>query len=97
VLLRRDEAARRGSTFARVLCVSALGYSGAYLLIGVATDMRYHYWSLLAVMLASLVAGPRLLQLWRENRRPVLACAAVVGAVVAIGVATRLLDFRGFV
>jgi hypothetical protein len=97
VLLRRDDAAQRGSAFARVLCVSALGYSGAYLLIGVATDMRYHYWSLLAVMLASLVAGPRVLQLWRENRRPVLASAAIVGAVVLVGVATRLLDFRGWV
>jgi hypothetical protein len=96
-LLRRDDVAQRGSTFARVLCVSALGYSGAYLLIGVATDMRYHYWSLLAVMLASLVAGPRLLQLWRENRRPVLASAGIVGAVVLVGIATRLLDYRGLV
>jgi hypothetical protein len=80
-----------------VLAVSALGYSGAYLLIGVATDMRYHYWSLLAVMLATLVVMPRLLKLLRWRSGELFASFAVVAAVIGIGVATRLLDFRGFV
>jgi hypothetical protein len=96
VLLRRHTD-DRGVLFARVLAVSALGYSGAYLLIGVATDMRYHYWSMLAVLLATLAATPRLAQLLRRRDGALFASIGVVCAVIAIGVATRLLDFRGFV
>ncbi len=80
----------------RALAVSALGYSGAYLAIGVATDMRYHYWSLLAVLLASMVVLPTLVRQWRSDRRPLLAGAAAVLAVAGIGVAARLADFRGW-
>lgn len=94
VLLRRSHLA--GAAFARVLCVSALGYSGAYLLIGVATDMRYHYWSLLAVLLATLAALPSLLVLWRRRSPALFASVAFVAVVVGIGIAARLLDFRGF-
>jgi hypothetical protein len=95
VLLRREETP--GTALARVLAVSALGYSGAYLVIGVATDMRYHYWSLLAVLIATLVALPRLLPMLRRRAPAVVASAALVGAVVAVGVATRLLDVRALV
>jgi hypothetical protein len=96
VLLRRDPPTPTVAT-ARVLSVSALGYSGAYLLIGVATDMRYHYWTLLAVMLATLVVLPQLLALLRARDRALFTCAGLVALVVSIGVATRLLDFRGLV
>ncbi|WP_167772867.1 hypothetical protein [Ramlibacter humi] len=97
LFLLRHEAAVTGVVAARTLAVSALGYSGAYLLIGVATDMRYHYWSLLAVLVASTVVLPALLRQWRERRGPLLACAAIVGAVVLLGTLARLADFRGFV
>lgn len=97
LFLLRHEAAMTGVAAARVLAVSALGYSGAYLLIGVATDMRYHYWSLLAVMTATLVALPVLTRQWRERRGPLLAGAAIVAVVVLLGTVTRLADFRGFV
>lgn len=96
VLLRR-EPATGAVALARVLAVSALGYSGAYLLIGVATDMRYHYWSLLAVMLATLVVLPWLGEQLRRRPQPVLVSAATVSLVVLAGVAARLLDFRGLV
>jgi hypothetical protein len=94
VLLRR-ETPNPHVLLSRALAVSALGYSGAYLLIGVATDMRYHYWSLLAVMLATLVVVPTLLRGWRRSPRPLLAGAAVVAAVVMVGMAARAADFRG--
>jgi hypothetical protein len=97
LFLLRHEPPVTGVAAGRVLAVSALGYSGAYLLIGVATDMRYHYWSLLAVLLALLVALPTLLRQWRERRGPLLACAGGVGAVVVLGTLARLADFRGFV
>lgn len=96
VLLRREPPGPAVG-FARALSVSALGYSGAYLLIGVATDMRYHYWSLLAVMLGTLAVLPLLGEQWRRRPRELLAGVAVVAAVVGVGVATRLLDYRGFV
>ncbi|HMA09159.1 MAG TPA: hypothetical protein VKP68_14895, partial [Ramlibacter sp.] len=54
---------------ARVLAVSALGYSGAYLVIGVATDFRYHYWSEIAVAAATVAVLPQLAQAWRERSR----------------------------
>ncbi|NPC57289.1 glycosyltransferase family protein [Caenimonas soli] len=92
--------ARRPAThpvlLARVLVVSALGYSLAYLVVGVATDMRYHYWTLIAMLVATLLAMPQLVQGLRERSVPLLAGLAAVGLVVAIGVATRLLDFQGF-
>lgn len=96
VLLRR-ELPTAPVALARVLAVSALGYSGAYLLVGVATDMRYHYWSLLAVMLATLVVVPRLGEWLRRRDRELLAAGALVALVVLAGVASRLLDFRGMV
>ncbi len=81
---------------ARALIVSALGYSLAYLVVGVATDMRYHYWTLIAMLVATLLAMPQLAQGLRTRCAPLLAGLAAVGLVVAIGVATRLLDFQGF-
>ena len=65
--------------------------------MGVATDMRYHYWSLLAVMLATLVVVPRLGEWLRQRDRELLAAGALVALVVLAGVASRLLDFRGMV
>ena len=82
---------------ARVLIVSALGYSLAYLVIGVATDMRYHYWTLMAMLAATLLVMPQLAQGLRQRSRPLLAGVAAVALAVGIGAATRLLDFQGFV
>lgn len=81
---------------ARVLAVSALGYSGAYLVIGVATDFRYHYWSEIAVAAATVAVLPQLVQAWRERSRILLGGLALVGLMVAIGVAARLLDFQAW-
>jgi hypothetical protein len=82
---------------ARVLIVSALGYSCAYLLVGVATDMRYHYWSLTSVLVGTLLVLPLLAQGLRSRSGLVLGGIGATALVVSIGVATRLLDFRAFV
>ena len=91
------EAAGNQVLLARALIVSGLGYSGAYLVIGVATDMRYHYWSLIAGLLATLLVQPQLADGARRHSRALAGALLAVGVVVAIGVATRLLDFQGFV
>ena len=92
-----QRAAGSGIGFARVLVVSALAYSGAYLVVGVATDMRYHYWSLLAIMLATLLVLPQLAQGWRDRSRILIGGLALVVLVVALGTAARLADWQALV
>jgi len=91
---------RRGSSpaafLARVLVVSALGYSLAYLVIGVATDIRYHYWAILATVVATLFALPELGEGLRIRSRPLVGGLACVGMVVLLGLAARLLDFQAW-
>ncbi|HWP11581.1 MAG TPA: hypothetical protein VNN06_07145 [Ramlibacter sp.] len=82
---------------ARVLVVSALGYSSAYLVIGIATDMRYYFWPIMAVIAATLLALPLLADGWRSRSATLIGGLAAVGAVMAIGVAARLLDFQRWV
>lgn len=82
---------------AKVLIVSALGYSCAYLLIGVATDMRYHYWSLVAIFSASVLVLPMLMQGLRSRSALLLGAIGLTTVVISIGVAARLFDFRAFV
>lgn len=91
------EADSSQTVLARVLLVSALGYSLAYLVIGVATDMRYHYWSLIAALVATVVILPQLAQGWRRRSRPLIGAVLMAAIVAAIGVATRLLDFQALV
>jgi hypothetical protein len=79
---------------ARVLIVSALAYSGAYLVIGVATDFRYHYWTLIAILTATLAVLPQLAQRLRSRSPALLGGLCLVGFVIAVGIAARLLDFR---
>jgi hypothetical protein len=81
---------------ARVLIVSALGYSSAYLLIGVATDMRYQFWSLMAMVLASVMVLPQLVAGMRARNGSLRATMWVVGLVMLIGLVTRLTEYRGF-
>jgi hypothetical protein len=57
--------------------------------------MRYHYWSLLAVLLATLAVMPRLGEWLRKRDRELIASAALLAVIVSIGLAARLLDFRG--
>ena len=65
-------------------------------MIGVATDFRYHYWSLVAVAAATVAVLPQLAQAWRSRSRILLGGLALVGLVVVLGVAARLLDFQAW-
>lgn len=81
---------------ARVLAVSALGYSGAYLVIGVATDFRYHFWSLIAVAVATVATLPQLAQALRQRSAILWGGLALLALVVAVGIDARLADFQGW-
>jgi hypothetical protein len=90
---------RRGTQgqLATVLVASALCYSGAYLVIGVATAMRYHYWPLIAILIATLLCLPQLIADLRARSGALLWGIGAVALVVGLGVAARILDFQGFV
>lgn len=81
---------------ARTLAVSALGYAGAYLVIGVATDVRYHYWTVLAIVVATLAVLPSLAAGYRRRSRVLLGGTAAVAVVIALGLVARLLDFQAW-
>jgi hypothetical protein len=83
----RESASAR---FGVALLTSGLAYGLAYLVIGVATDVRYFLWTQLAVALAVVVGWPNLHSAWRAfPRRRNLAVGGVLG-VVAIGMGARL-------
>lgn len=90
-------ASEQAVVLARVLTVSALAYSGAYLMIGISTDMRYHYWSILAILAATVLVLPLLGAAWRRRERSLAWGLAGVAGVVLAGVLARLLDVRIFV
>ncbi len=79
---------------ARLLLNSGLLYAGAYAVFGVATDLRYYYWLVMAVLVAVLLALPDIRA--QARRRPTAAAFAIalLLAVVGIGYASRLLVER---
>jgi len=89
--LRASSAMPATVSFARLALISGLLYSASYLLFGVATDVRYYYWPIMAILVAVILAFPELRLRFRE--RPLLATAAValLIAVLASGYAARLL------
>jgi len=75
---------------ARLAIVSGLLYSGAYLLIGVATDVRYYYWPILSILVGVLLAFPDLRSQWRARPHAARTAGAVLAAVLLAGYAARL-------
>jgi hypothetical protein len=77
---------------ARLLIISALFYSCGYLLVGVATEERYHYWSVMAILLGLILASDELAQSANEHRWRLRAASFCVLLVVLIGYAARIAD-----
>jgi hypothetical protein len=74
----------------RLLLLSGLLYSGAYLLIGVATDLRYYYWPTMAILLGCILLSTDLGQLLRERSWRSKVAVGTVLLVVALGYLARL-------
>lgn len=71
---------------ALALTASALALEASFFIISIASDLRYHLWSMIATALAvTLLASERPLP-----RRPLLACGAALALVIAIGTMARL-------
>ena len=76
----------------RALVLSGLLYTAAYLPIGVATSMRYHYWLMMSHLVALIIVFPHLLPALRARARSVSLTAAALLLVVLGGAAARIFD-----
>ena len=93
-LLRQPVAPPPMFACARALICSGLLYSAAYLFIGVATETRYYYWSIMAIMLGIILASPDISQQMREHPSRRRFSVAFVVAVLLIGFVARIADVR---
>lgn len=77
------------------LLVSGELYLLPYFLVGVATDVRYAYWAIMAILLSGLMLAP-FTRAQLTRRSPALTGAILLmSAVLVAGFAARLADFRG--
>jgi hypothetical protein len=81
---------------ARVLLVSGLLYMMAFSLIGVASDVRYAYWTIMSVLLALLLLAPEFKLAVAGRRRSVVLALCIPAFVVAAGLTARLVDMTWF-
>jgi hypothetical protein len=82
---------------ARALLLSGLCYLAFMLLVGVATDVRYAYWTIMAVLLAVVVCLEEVSKTfsWRDKRWSVGVALLVL--VIVAGFLTRLANITTFV
>ena len=90
VLLGRSSSPT--ATAARALLLSGAAYGGAYLVVGVATDIRYYLWTFTALQTAAILGWP---EFWNQRKsKSFWAAASIVLIVVLLGYCARLLDLR---
>lgn len=80
----------------RVLLVSGLLYMMAFSLIGVASDVRYAYWTIMSVLLALLLLAPEFKLAVAERRRLLVLALCIPALVIAVGLTARLTDMTRF-
>jgi hypothetical protein len=76
----------------RLLITSGLLFAGAYLIVGVATESRYYYWSVMAILLGIILALGNLAAVMRTHRRLGGFMAAGLLLIVAVGLTARIAD-----
>jgi hypothetical protein len=91
VLLRLSSASEELSA-SRALVVSALGFSLSYAIVGIASEIRYYYWPIMAIQTSLIVAFPSLGARIRTMDRTVIACILLLILTVAAGFFARLTD-----
>lgn len=80
------------AALARLLTSSGLLYSGGYFLVGVATDIRYHYWCAMCVLISLILVAPVLGPQLRAAPGAARRALAVMGIIVVLGYAARIAD-----
>ncbi|NVM78705.1 hypothetical protein FHW83_004535 [Duganella sp. SG902] len=94
-LMARDGRSSVAGRAGLALLVSGELYLLAYVVVGVASDVRYAYWSILAILLSGLLLAPQMHSTLRQRHPVVLVSAVLLGLVLLGGFAARLTDFRG--
>lgn len=94
-LLARDARSTVGGRAGLALLVSAELYLLAYGVVGVASDVRYAYWAILALLLSGLLLAPAMWPVLRARQPVAWGAAALLAVVLLAGYAARLGDFRG--
>ena len=94
VLLRGAPRGDDGAWASRMLIVSGLFYSLAYGVVGVATGMRYHYWSEMAILIALVVSAPALARRIARLDFMAMASLVLIAAVIVFGTLFRVADWR---
>jgi hypothetical protein len=77
---------------ARLLIMSGLLFSGGYLLVGVATEFRYYYWSILSVLLGIILASREIGTVVRARQWPAKLAFGGLFLVIVVGLAARIAD-----
>lgn len=97
LVLTRGERRDETLLVARCLAFSGTLYLSSMLVVGVATDIRYAYWSTLSIVVASVLGGDAFFrnqwQIQRGGRRLIV----ITIIILSTGMLTRLFDFKGFV
>jgi hypothetical protein len=91
LLLRGEET--EANYAARILLLSGIFYSLAYLVVGVASQDRYYYWSTMTAIVGLIIALPGLWPLFRRRDGWALASLILVLGTVAAGFAARLSNY----
>ena len=80
----------RLSAIASSVAASAFLYGAGYVLVGVATGMRYYVWTIIGAALAAVLAGTELRRTRdRTNRFAISAAAAIVAIPTAMAAVAR--------
>jgi hypothetical protein len=77
---------------AQALALSGLLYGMAYLVIGVAAEARYMYWTMLSSFIGAALCAPAIARALRARDRLALASALTVVLVILAGMLARVLD-----
>jgi hypothetical protein len=93
-LLRLSVDAPATVLTARLLIISGLLFAGAYLLIGVATDLRYYYWSIMAILLGAIIASREIATVIRARQWSATVAFGGLLLVILVGLVARVADVR---
>jgi hypothetical protein len=79
---------------ARLLVCSGLTYGFAYFVIGVASDSRYMYWTILASFTGLVLTADQIYLRWKERDKPTLLAFSAIFVCIALGLMARLGDWQ---